>query len=213
MNDNKNENKNNQGKQSAKDYWGPRFWTFLHQICFSFPENPTSIEKLIYKQILVCFVKMIPCPSCQKHFIELLNKYPVDNSMTSRETLILWANTIHNKVNKRLGKPIIDLSEAKLIYINNKNGFNHKYLYQFLRYNFDRAIYNHTSSEHIIKLFKLLNIAYPCLKCRDTYKAFYQRKPLEKSLGTIKQFIEWYQLIFKPSNITEHLTKTWKKKI
>jgi len=213
MNQNENVNKDKKEKHNPKDYWGPRFWTFLHQICFSFPENPTSIEKIIYKQILVCFVKMIPCPSCQKHFIELLNKYPVDSEMTSRETLIMWSITIHNKVNKRLGKPIIDLSEAKLIYQNDTDEFNHKYLYQFLRYNFDRAIYNHIDSEYIIKLFKLLNVAYPCLKCRDTYKAYYQIKPLNNSLGTIKQFTKWYQLLFKPSNISDHLSKDWKKKI
>jgi hypothetical protein len=198
-------------KESAKEYWGPRFWTFLHQLCYSFPTKPTKIEKEIYKKVLASFIKMIPCPDCQGHFIALLNKYPVN--MESRETMILWAYTVHNRVNKRLGKPKLGFKKANRLYNGKEHEFNHKYLYQFLRYNFDRAIYRHTSSEDIVVLLKLLNIVYPCLKCRGTYKAFYQRKPLGESLGTNKLFTEWYQLIFKPSNISGHLSRDWKKKL
>ena len=48
--------------------------------------------------------KILPCKKCQNHFQENLNQFPINNYLDSREKLVFWLFTIHNQVNKLLGK-------------------------------------------------------------------------------------------------------------
>jgi hypothetical protein len=40
-----------------------------------------------------------------------LEKYPVTTYLDNRESLIRWTHFIHNKINKKLDKPIVSLEE------------------------------------------------------------------------------------------------------
>ena len=82
--------------------WGPPAWKYLESVVEAYPTNPDQIEKNIMLSVMVHMSKSIPCYSCQYHFQEYLEKYPV--ATQSKETMAKWLNDFHNSVNKRLNK-------------------------------------------------------------------------------------------------------------
>tara|TARA_A100000164_G_C21857117_1_gene748158 strand:+ start:628 stop:1101 length:474 start_codon:yes stop_codon:yes gene_type:complete len=117
------------------EIWGPHAWFFLHTITFNYPDKPNEEDKNNIKNYIHSFSKVIPCYTCQKHFIEQLKKTPItDEILQSREKLIDWMINVHNVVNKRNGKKVWTTEEVmehyKQIFSNkdenNNNINNHK---------------------------------------------------------------------------------------
>lgn len=87
--------------------WGPQVWFFLHNL----PENvspPSKIGSCVRHLVL-------PCPVCQN----FLDQYKVSNPpevIQSRADAHEYINTLHNKVNKKLGKPEINIEDCKKIW-------------------------------------------------------------------------------------------------
>ena len=48
---------------------------------------------------------MLPCAICREHYKQHLAKNPLTPFLDSRKDLLKWTIDIHNKVNKKLGKP------------------------------------------------------------------------------------------------------------
>jgi len=190
------------------EYWGHRKWYFMHQLTYNYPKNTNKVQKEIYKKTFIIVTKLIPCDICKSHFIELLKQFPIEKQLGEKELMITWLNKLHNCVNKRLSKPIVTQEISDKIY---SKSFNHKLIYQYLKYNADRAIYGHILLQDAYILFRLLNFVYPCLKCRNIYQAYYKAFPLENSVNTQNQFKTWYLRIFRPNNVSGHLGKEWKK--
>ena len=84
--------------------WGPKAWFFLHSVVSYYPDNPTSEQKKYMYDFFMLLPKILPCKKCQNHFQENLNQFPINNYLDSREKLVFWLFTIHNQVNKLLGK-------------------------------------------------------------------------------------------------------------
>lgn len=84
--------------------WGPKTWFYLH----SLPENVTPPQK-----IGVCINNLVlPCPSCQKTFDGFRQQHsPLD--IRTKDDAHRYINSLHNSVNRRLGKPPVDIDECK----------------------------------------------------------------------------------------------------
>ena len=86
--------------------WGPIFWTTMHIVTLGYPETPTKEERDAAISFFNSFQKMLPCPICREHYSGFLKESPVEHAAISRNMLIFWAFTLHNKVNNHLGKQI-----------------------------------------------------------------------------------------------------------
>lgn len=92
--------------------WQNRTWYIFHAYAFEYPNDPNENDKLLarlfYENI---FIKFIACDYCKKHYMEMLKYNEVQTE--NKNTLFKWTVDIHNKVNQRLKK---DIMEWKDIY-------------------------------------------------------------------------------------------------
>lgn len=63
---------------------------------------------------LAAFSRRVPCGTCQQHWVEILTATPPDFSST--DAYFAWTVAVHNAVNRRLGKPEIDVARARAIH-------------------------------------------------------------------------------------------------
>ena len=86
----------------APEIWGPNLWGTLHLLCLAGTITPNFVQE---------FAKVIPCPMCANHFAELIAENPVPES---EDPLVLfrWSVHVHNLVNARIGKPILEPEQA-----------------------------------------------------------------------------------------------------
>jgi len=102
--------------------WGPHYWYILHTIAFCYPLHPNAITRKKYYEFVHNLHIFIPNKNISTSFSQLLEKYPVTTYLDNRESFIRWTHFIHNKINKKLDKPIISLQEFYKIYKKkNKN--------------------------------------------------------------------------------------------
>jgi len=113
---NKN-NKNNSKKKTfnKKDYssgdgmltsvWGPGLWHYLHVISFNYPNEPTNLQKIKYKQILLNLQYTLPCKYCRINLKNNFKKFPLTNSIfENRNSFSRYIYNLHELINKMLGK-------------------------------------------------------------------------------------------------------------
>ena len=98
--------------------FGPHFWFTMHSVSFFYPLYPDIDTMKIHKDFYESFVHLLPCESCKNHYKMLLNKYPIDGHLESRDQLTRWVVFIHNQVNKKLGKPEKDYESVVEMYRN-----------------------------------------------------------------------------------------------
>ena len=86
----------------APEIWGPNLWGTLHLLCLAGTITPNFVQE---------FAKVIPCPMCAGHFAEVLKENPLPES---GDPLVLfrWSVHVHNLVNARIGKPILEPEQA-----------------------------------------------------------------------------------------------------
>ena len=112
-------NNSNNKKQSIKpNIWGHHGWKFLHYVSLGYPSNPTESDKQNYKTFYTSLQHILPCAKCAYNYSHNLKKYPIDNHLSSRDTLIRWVIDIHNKVNSETGKKEYTYEEALSLYTN-----------------------------------------------------------------------------------------------
>ena len=84
--------------------WGPHLWFYLHTL----PGNAKSPAA-----IGTCIENLsIPCASCDKSFREFLSVNPTE-SIDTTENAHAYINSLHNFVNRKLGKREVSLEECK----------------------------------------------------------------------------------------------------
>ena len=98
--------------------WGPHFWFFLHTIALSYPVRPNTTTKKKYYEFIQNIPLFIPIKSMSTDFSKLLDEYPVTPYLDSRDSFIRWTHFIHNKINTKLEKPTISLSQFYENYYN-----------------------------------------------------------------------------------------------
>jgi hypothetical protein len=82
--------------------WGPYFWGVIHLGCLTGSMKP---------EFIAMYPSVIPCGMCGQHFAELLAEYPFPDSQDP-VVMFEWSVNAHNKVNEKIGKPIITAEEA-----------------------------------------------------------------------------------------------------
>jgi Erv1 / Alr family len=85
--------------QAPEDF-GPILWKHLHKHAKQNSYNKAWLDR---------FTEIIPCGSCKNSFKEF--KHPV-----SEQNFFSWTVDAHNKVNKKLGKPIMYEPTAETMY-------------------------------------------------------------------------------------------------
>lgn len=89
--------------------WGPGLWKFLHIVSFNFPLNPTQEQKMIYYQFVQDLGKILPCKICRDNYSTNLKNVDFDiKQFENREIFVQFIFNLHNEVNKKLGKKIIE---------------------------------------------------------------------------------------------------------
>ena len=96
--------------------WGPHFWFFLHTIALNYPKFPNDVSRKKYYDLVQNFDLFIPVEKHAQQFRELLCEYPISPYLDNRDSFIRWVHFIHNKINERLEKPKITLSEFYVTY-------------------------------------------------------------------------------------------------
>jgi len=108
----------NMSAEDLKAVWGAALWKYMHYSAANYPDNPSDQEIKDMKSWLECLATTIPCNNCAKHFKSYIDTYKskLYDICSSKSTLFEFLVDIHNKVNERLGKPIMTLDEAYAIY-------------------------------------------------------------------------------------------------
>lgn len=89
--------------------WGPACWKMLHMMAAAYPETPTDIDKENAYNYFLALGGMLPCEFCKKHYRTTLSALNFNmNVFDSQETLFRFVFDLHNAVNARLRKPIVE---------------------------------------------------------------------------------------------------------
>ncbi len=95
----------------SPEVWGPHYWFFLHTVALTYPHRPNDITKKKFYEFIQNLPLFMPIEESASEFIKLLDKYPVQPYLDSRDAFVRWVHFIHNKVNEHLEKPKISITE------------------------------------------------------------------------------------------------------
>jgi uncharacterized protein YjcR len=138
------------------DVWGPVVWHALHYITLGYPTNPSEEKKQKYKQFFTLLTDVIPCSICANHYSENLLKMPLsDEVLSTKESLIKWLIDVHNVVNEKNNKPIIQYEEARQLIEKDKE-CKHKIVTQPLEENTE----TNTLKTNNTNIFTINNVYY-----------------------------------------------------
>ena len=96
--------------------WGPHYWFFLHTVTLCYPLRPNAVTKKKYYEFVNNIPLFIPNENLSSEFSKLLDEYPVSPYLDTRETFVKWMHFMHNKINMKLEKPVVSLSEFYVKY-------------------------------------------------------------------------------------------------
>lgn len=93
-------------------FWGPHAWKFLHAVTFAYPDQPSDEHKKAALELFSSLKYMLPCGECCSHYCQAFEKNRIEPYLESRDSLSKWLVDFHNRVNERLGKPIMKYEEV-----------------------------------------------------------------------------------------------------
>jgi hypothetical protein len=96
--------------------WGPPMWFFLHTSAMCYPLYPNAVTKKKYYDFFQNLPLFIPIEPMSSHFSRLLEEYPLSPYLDDRESITRWVWFIHNKINEKLEKPPVSLSDFYVKY-------------------------------------------------------------------------------------------------
>ena len=135
--------------------WGPLGWLCLHSMSVCYPNEPTQEEKLICMRSIELFGDTITCRHCKEHFNKLYQSYKsmYPDYLDSRQNFFLMVVRIHNSVNKRLDKPIIQSVKdcLDLLKTNTTNVSGGLFRQQYINYLIRNWSYEMTGEAMILK--------------------------------------------------------------
>jgi len=106
--------------------WGPHYWFFLHTIAINYPNRPNAVTKKKYYDLIQNLPLFIPVENISSDFKLLLDLYPVEPYLTNKDSLVRWTHFIHNKINEKLEKQKITLSDFYIKYYQQYKSENQK---------------------------------------------------------------------------------------
>jgi Erv1 / Alr family len=85
--------------------WGPSLWHTMHVISFNYPINPTEEDKKHYRDFILGLRFILPCKHCRNNLNKNFETLPLKmEHMQSRQTFSHYIYSLHELVNKMLGK-------------------------------------------------------------------------------------------------------------
>ncbi len=96
--------------------WGPIYWNYLHTVSLEYPDKPTSNDVKNHLNLINSFMETIPCPRCRQDIKNMISQKKLYTALKNRNSLSEYLWDIHNKVNYKLGKPIIKFETFKSQY-------------------------------------------------------------------------------------------------
>lgn len=112
------------------EIWGPHYWFFLNTVAMIYPDQPNAIVKKKYYSLFQNLPLFIPNSKISNSFNDMLNLYPVNNYLNSKNSLLKWIHFIHNKINVKLNKKPITYLEFidnyNNIYVKKEDGIVEK---------------------------------------------------------------------------------------
>ncbi|KAL9581173.1 MAG: hypothetical protein Q9212_004056 [Teloschistes hypoglaucus] len=100
--------------ETIKAELGRSAWRLLHTTMSSYPLHPTASEQAALSSYMHLFARLYPCGECASHFQQILKKNPPQ--VSGRKAAEMWGCTVHNEVNKSLGKEKFDCARVGEIY-------------------------------------------------------------------------------------------------
>ena len=169
--------------------YGPELWYILHSTAYYF--NYDSLISKSYIYVFLCiFSLIIPCNVC-KNFYDLFLVSNCPNKYIEHNKLIEWTILLHNSVNKKLGKPIVEKTVVDDLYLN--KSLDIKRIINFLKQ--INELFYKLSHQHLIYFITNYQfVIHPDI--RDKF--------IEVSITD--------NLLYK-SNFSEKYTRKWFKKI
>ena len=98
--------------------WGPDAWSFFHTVTFNYPLDPKQCDKDAYKLFFENLKNILPCSICRNSYILLYDKFPIDDYLEDRIGVTFWLYTLHNIINLKLNKKMVDFRDVILKYEN-----------------------------------------------------------------------------------------------
>ena len=101
-----------QGARGRPDWMGA-WWLYLHTAASYLPSRPSADEQARMTDLLRGAVRAVPCRrECRPHAERYLVRHPP--RVGSRRECEDWVIGLHNSVNRRLGKVVLDGRSARL---------------------------------------------------------------------------------------------------
>lgn len=98
--------------------WGYHYWMSLHITSYFYPIKASRIQRDRMVQRILSIPNELPCEECQYHSAAYIQKNfnRLPDICSGRDKLFAFFVDFHNQVNKRYGKKIYTVEEAKKLY-------------------------------------------------------------------------------------------------
>ncbi len=101
----------------APAQWGPHLWYVMHTAAANYPDAPSTCEQNGMQHWLQSLKWIIPCKSCAQHYAQYIEPPKLKEACASRQQLFSFLVDLHNAVNERLGKPIMSIEDARVMWM------------------------------------------------------------------------------------------------
>lgn len=100
------------------DSWGPHEWESIHFTAFGSPEHLDNEDKVNYKTRYSIIQCTLPCSLCRSAYKQLFKYISIDPYIDCRDGLCYWTFIMHNLINRKLEKPLLDFASVIYKYEN-----------------------------------------------------------------------------------------------
>ena len=195
---------------------GPPFWMSMS----FFAVNADTVEKRdIFKKFAYLLTIIFPCSDCRTNLIKELKNLPINNYIKTPINLGEWTWILHNRVNKRLRKPIFTKIEFNKTYYLEKDGIDEDYtlipnndpdvigpfVWKMIHYCCANAD-TQKKRNSIIMMMHYLTIIFPCPICRTNLVKELKNLPVKQYIKTSVQLTEWSWILH--NNVNKRLEKS-----
>lgn len=94
--------------------FGPTAWKCFNEIA----QNFSDFKGQDIKKLFIDIAQHLPCKGCRKHYTNFINNIVWENVVSSKESFIIFLTDLHNSVNWRQNKEIIDYPTASNLILN-----------------------------------------------------------------------------------------------
>lgn len=124
--------------------WGPHFWFTLHTIAITYPQHPNDVVKKKYYEFIQNLPLFLPNSKMSNDLVAYLDEFPVTPYLDSRMSFMKWIHFLHNKINMKLGKEVIEFDDSIKLYYDKykpKNDISYKLFREKQKYIFGSTIF------------------------------------------------------------------------